>query len=109
MNGSPTCTAGRFSAEPSPVSSTASASFQTLERAIRRVAPEALVVPYLVVVVADARYYTGLCANVFRFLPLRLTSRDLERIHGSNERIALRDYDRGIRIYRELLLDAAAD
>jgi hypothetical protein len=34
--------------------------------------------PYLVVVVTDARYYTGLSRNVFRFLPLRLKPRDLE-------------------------------
>ena len=100
---------GRFSAEPSPVSSTRSASYGTLERAIRRVAPDVLVAPYLVVVVADARYYSGLSANVLRFLPLRLTSRDLERIHGADERVAIRDYENGIRIYRELLLDAASD
>ena len=100
---------GRFSAEPSAVSSTRSESYRTLERAIRRVAPEALVSPYLVVVVSDSRYYAGLCANVFRFLPLRLTAADLPRMHGTDERLAIRDYERGIRIYRELMLDAALD
>jgi carboxypeptidase PM20D1 len=99
--------AASFSAEPSAVSSTDSESFRTLERTIRSVAPEAIVAPYLVVVVADARYYGDLSRSVFRFMPARLTPRDLERIHGTNERIAVRDYEGAIRLYRQLILNAA--
>lgn len=98
---------GRFTAEPSPVSSSETESFRTVSRAIRSVVPEALVAPYLVVVVTDARHYSELTDNVFRFLPLRLTARDLERIHGADERIAILDYYAAIRIYRQLLVDAA--
>ena len=101
-------TAGRFSAEPSPVSTTDSESFRTLERAIRRITPDSVVAPYLVVVVTDARYYSGLSRNVFRFLPLRLTSRDLERMHGIDERIGIREYQAAIRTYRQILIEAAA-
>lgn len=100
-------TVGRFSAEPSVVSSTDSESFRTLERAIRSVAPDTVVAPYLVVVVTDARYYSGLSRNVFRFLPLRLTSRDLERMHGIDERIGIRHYEGAIRTYRQLVVEAA--
>jgi carboxypeptidase PM20D1 len=98
---------GRFSAEPSAVSSTDSESFQTLERTIRSVAPDAIVAPYLVVVSTDARYYGGLSRNVYRFLPLRLTPRDLERMHGIDERIGIREYETAIRLYRQLILEAA--
>ena len=100
-------TVGRFSAEPSAVSSTGSDSFRTLERTIRSVAPEAVVAPYLVVVVTDARYYSALSRNVFRFLPLRLTSRDLERMHGIDERIGIREYEAAVRTYRQLIVEAA--
>ena len=100
-------TVGRFSAEPSAVSSTDSESFRTLERTIRSVVPDAIVAPYLVVVVTDARYYSGLTRNVFRFLPLRLTSRDLERMHGIDERIGIREYEAAIRTYRQLVIEAA--
>ena len=41
---------GRFSAEPTAVSSTDTESYRTLERTIRSVDPEAIVAPYLVVV-----------------------------------------------------------
>ena len=98
---------GRFSAEPSAVSSTDSESFQTLERTIRSVAPDAIVAPYLVVVSTDARYYGGLSRNVYRFLPLRLTPRDLERMHGIDERIGIREYEAAIRLYRQLIFVAA--
>jgi carboxypeptidase PM20D1 len=96
-----------FSAEPSEVSSTDSESFRTLERVIQSMAPEATVAPYLVVVLTDARYYSQLSRNVFRFLPVQLTARDLERMHGTNERIAVRDYERAIGFYRHLILVAA--
>jgi carboxypeptidase PM20D1 len=102
-------TMGRFSAEPSAVSSTDSESFRTLERTIRSAVPDAIVAPYLVVVVTDARYYSGLSRNVFRFLPLRLTSRDLERMHGIDERIGIREYEAAIRLYRQLILEAAGN
>jgi carboxypeptidase PM20D1 len=97
-----------FSAEPSAVSSTESESFRAVERTIRSVAPETIVAPYLVVVVTDSRYYRELSRNVLRFLPVRLTARDLERMHGTNERIAVRDYERAIRFYRQLILNTAA-
>ena len=99
-------TVGRFSAEPSAVSSTDSESYQTLERTILSVVPDAIVAPYLVVVVTDARHYSGLTRNVFRFLPLRLTARDLERVHGIDERIGVNEYETAIRTYRQLLIEA---
>jgi carboxypeptidase PM20D1 len=99
--------AGRFSAEPSPVSSTTSAAFRSVERSIRSVTPNLVVAPYLVVVATDARHYSNLSANIFRFLPLRLTSRDLERMHGVDERIGIGEYERAIRTYRQIIVDTS--
>jgi carboxypeptidase PM20D1 len=98
---------GRFSAEPSAVSSTDSGSFVKLEQAVRSTIPDAIVAPYLVVVVTDARYYADLSRNVFRFLPLRLTAADLARMHGANERIAIPNYENAIRVYRQLIINVA--
>ena len=90
-------------------SSSRSASFVRLERAIRRVVPEAIVAPYQVVVATDSRYFAGLAENVYRFLPLRLAPSDLERIHGTDERIAISEYERAIRFYRQLMINTAAN
>ncbi|HEX5759463.1 MAG TPA: M20/M25/M40 family metallo-hydrolase, partial [Thermoanaerobaculia bacterium] len=100
-------TVGAFSAEPSAVSSSESASFRRLERTIRGVHPGVVVAPYLVVVVTDARYYAGLSRDVYRFLPLRLTARDLARMHGTDERVAVPDYEDAVRTYRQLVVRAA--
>jgi carboxypeptidase PM20D1 len=100
---------GRFSSEPSAVSSRESESYLALERTIRRVTPNTIVAPYLVVVVTDARHYAGLTDNVFRFLPLRLTQRDLQRMHGTDERIAITDYEQAIRTYRQFILEAGGE
>jgi carboxypeptidase PM20D1 len=98
---------GAFQAEPSALSNSESDGFRRLESTIRSVTPEAIVAPYLVVVVSDSRYFADVSENVFRFLPVRLTSRDLERMHGTDERISVRDYETAIRFYRELLQNAA--
>ena len=98
---------GAFQSEPSTLSSRESPSFRHLEDTIRSLAPEVVVAPYLVVVVTDARYFADVSRSVFRFLPLRLTPRDLERIHGIDERIAIDHYENAIRLYRQLLMNAA--
>jgi carboxypeptidase PM20D1 len=100
---------GRFSAEPSALSSTDSASFRMLDQTIRGIAPDAIVAPYLVVVVTDARYFSGLSDNIFRFLPLRLGAADLKRMHGTDERIAVGNYENAIRLYRQLVINAASE
>jgi carboxypeptidase PM20D1 len=97
---------GNFSAEPSAVSTTDSNAFRTLERTIRKIAPDTIVVPYLVVVVTDARYYTHLSSNIFRFLPIRMRTEDLERMHGIDERLGVQQYQTVIQFYRQLILDA---
>jgi carboxypeptidase PM20D1 len=98
--------AGRFSTEPSRASPVDSDAFRILERTIRSVVSHAVVAPYLVVVVTDARHYADLSENVFRFLPLRLNSDGLKRMHGINERVEVRDYEAAVRTYRQLLINA---
>ena len=94
-----------FGSEPSPVSRTDDATFRLLERNIRQFAPDAVVAPYLVVGGADARHFHAISEHVYRFMPVRVTQDDLDRIHGTDERISVRDYEAAIRFYRQLLLN----
>ncbi len=43
-------------------------------------------------VATDSRHYAAIADDIYRFLPLRVTAEDLERIHGIDERIAVEDY-----------------
>ncbi len=93
---------------PSPVSSTSSASYLTLARTIRALEPDAIVAPSLVVGATDARHYAGYARDIYRFLPVRLGPDDLARIHGKNERVAVRDYARAVAFQTKLIRDLSA-
>jgi carboxypeptidase PM20D1 len=99
---------GRFVAESSRVSASDSDSFRRMERTIHRMFPDAIVSPFLVVVATDARHYAELSRHVFRFLPLQLTQQDLQRMHGIDERIGVREYERAVGTYRQLMLEWGA-
>lgn len=97
-----------FASEPSPVSRTDGEPYRLLERSIRQTVPDALVSPYLVVGGTDARHYHALSEHVYRFLPVQLAEGDLDRIHGTDERVAVRDYLSAIGFFRQLLLNTAS-
>lgn len=94
-----------FSVPPSPVSDPKGVGFETVGRAIRGIAqdPELIVAPYLVVGATDSRYFQGIADNVYRFLPVRLSPEDVARIHGTDERIAVKNYLEVIRFYSQLI------
>jgi carboxypeptidase PM20D1 len=96
-----------FSSEPSPVSGTDTPAFAALERTVNEVFPEALVAPGLVVGATDSRHYGAVRAAGYNFVPLPLDALDLKRIHGINERVAVKDYARAVQFYARLLRNTA--
>jgi carboxypeptidase PM20D1 len=93
---------------PSPVSSTTSAAYGILARDIMVLEPDATVAPSLVVAATDSRQYGGYARDVYRFLPMQIGPADLGRIHGTNERIGIHDYARGIAFMTLLISDLSA-
>jgi len=93
---------------PSPVSSTSSAAYRTIEQEIRVLEPNAIVSPSLVIGATDARAYGGYARDVYRFLPMRLGPADLDRIHGTNERVGVHDYARGVAFMTDLIAHLSA-
>ncbi len=94
---------GEMRAEPSPLARLEGPGYEALERAVTQVYPGLLLAPNMLVGAADARHFTGLTSDVYRFQPIPMTSRDLERIHGTDERIAVEHYEALIRYYAVLL------
>jgi len=94
---------GGFASAASPVSPTVGPAYEHLARTVARVVPGAVVAPSLVLGGTDARHYGGLTPQVYRFAPYTVRPGDLERVHGVDERLALRDYGRMVRFYRELI------
>lgn len=96
-----------FASEPSAVSPTDSRGFAWITQSIRQVYAEAIVAPSLVLGGTDARHYAGLSENIYRFVPMRLTSGDIARVHGVDERISVEDYGRVVQFYAQLMRNAA--
>ncbi len=89
--------------EPSKISPVDGSGFKTIERAVYAIFPEAVTVPYIVMGGTDAIRYEPLCDQIYRFTPMLISQDDLERMHGTNERLSLENVERGVRFYVELL------
>ena len=88
---------------PSPVSSPNASGFNIIDKSIKQVFPNTYVVPSLMIAGTDSKHYVAICENIYRFLPIRLTKDDLNRIHGTDERIKVEDYKNVIRFYYQLM------
>jgi carboxypeptidase PM20D1 len=93
--------------DPPPVTGTSSPAYQTLNRTIREIFPDAIVAPGLMVGGTDSRHYVGVTDKIFRFSPVRANGEDLKRFHGTNERLSIEGYADMIRFYRRLMENAA--
>jgi carboxypeptidase PM20D1 len=89
--------------EPSPISSVDSSSYALIAALARQAVPEARVAPGLVLGGADARLYSEVAENVYRYQPIVLTEADLEGIHGVNEHISVENFGRMVRFYAGLI------
>ncbi|HOA35434.1 MAG TPA: M20 family peptidase [Bacillota bacterium] len=88
--------------EPSKISPVDGSGFQAIEQAVYAVFPEAATVPYIVMGGTDAIRYEPVCDQIYRFTPMLISKEDLDRLHGTNERLSLENIERGIRFYIEL-------
>ena len=81
-----------FLTNPSPVSSIDSEAYKVLEKTIRSMFPESVVVPGLVGGGTDARYFYNISDDVYRFYPIRLSPKTMTRFHGIDEKISKQNY-----------------
>ena len=93
--------------EASPVADPRSEAFALLAEVIAQGAPDAVAVPALVLGGTDSTHYARISDNAFRFLPIRFDAKDLERIHGRDERISVENYLGAIDFYERLVRRAA--
>lgn len=100
-------TPGAANTDPPPVSPTSTGVYRALNQTIREVFPDVVVSPGLMVGGTDARHYSGVSDNVFRFAPVRAKPEDLSRFHGTNERLSIENYADMIRFYRRLMQNIA--
>lgn len=54
----------------------------------------------------DTKSYLSMSRNVYRFLPVRMTARDIQTIHGHDERVSSRAVGLAASFYHRLILTA---
>ena len=60
----------------------------------------------LLVAGTDSKHFLQLTSEVYRFMPSHIKMEDVPRIHGSNERISVKNYEETINFYYRLMLNA---
>ncbi len=77
--------------------------FKLLESVINRVFPDVIVSPFLLVAGTDARRFTDVADNIFRFAPIDLDEAQYASVHGANEHIKLKNIGQCVCFYKELV------
>lgn len=89
-----------------PIARIDTPEFAALARAIRAVYPDVLVSPYLTMAATDARHYSDVAPNAYRFLPI-FQDGALETVHGVNEHVRIDAYEKAIRVYATVMRELA--
>lgn len=85
--------------DPSKISSENSKGYNLIKMGIENIYPESIVVPSIALAGTDSRHYADLCSDIYRFIPIEITKKDSERIHGENEKISEKTYKKMIDFY----------
>jgi carboxypeptidase PM20D1 len=95
--------------DPSATSPIDGPVFVLLEETIAARFPDVVIAPYLVLGGTDARHFSVISDNIYRFLPLRLDADARTRLHGTDERVSVKDLADAVGFYRELIRRAQRD
>lgn len=89
--------------EPSPVSPTDTPAYQHIVSVLNELFTDIACAPSNMLGATDARNYHAISSRVYRFSPLLLHKKDLERIHGINERISLENMHKMVSFFHRLI------
>ncbi|MBI4791025.1 MAG: M20/M25/M40 family metallo-hydrolase [Chloroflexi bacterium] len=77
--------------------------FETIRCVMKRYAPRATLLPYLVTGATDARHVSKLGTKVYGFGPMLGPTAELDRIHGHDERISIENLAFGTRVLYDIV------
>ncbi len=97
-----------FSSDPSPVSTIDGPAFAAIRQTIRETLGDAPppVLPFLVMGGTDARYWSRQSNVAYRFSPFLMEEDATKRAHGTDERLSITSFVKGIRFYVQLIKNA---
>ena len=81
--------------------------YEALVKHAKATYPGALVTPYLFQAVTDAGAWRSRGIPVYGIYPYPISSQDLQRMHGNDERVPVASLESGVRMIKGLLLEVA--
>lgn len=97
------------SLEPSAVTDVNGPQFALVKATLQKVVPGVIVAPNLISGGTDSIHYRKLTKSVFRHIPVEVQPDDLERFHGTNERVRISSLVQVAAFYHELIVGADGD
>ncbi|NLC40085.1 MAG: M20/M25/M40 family metallo-hydrolase [Clostridiaceae bacterium] len=76
-----------------------------IKETIAKIYPDVVALPYLMVGGTDSRFYDKVADNAYRFLPNKLSGRELDTVHGRGEYISHENFFKMIEFYTEFMLN----
>ncbi|MEM8561961.1 MAG: M20/M25/M40 family metallo-hydrolase [Pseudomonadota bacterium] len=77
--------------------------FATITAAVESVYPEVLVAPSMLMATTDTRHYIQVTDNQYRFHGVMMTMEQLTSIHGTNEYVGEKSYNKWVHLAGEML------
>ncbi len=94
--------------ERAPASPSEGEFYRAVEESILACYPGAVVSPFMLSGLSDSRFFRARGVACYGIIPARLGLADLTRVHGSDERIAVKDLRDGVRFLYDLALRVCA-
>ena len=82
--------------------------WQAVSESIAEIAPDAIVAPFMAIMLSDSRKFAAIADAIVRFLPVVLDPGEVTRIHGVDERISFENYGRMIAFCRSVIQKTAS-
>jgi carboxypeptidase PM20D1 len=92
-----------YSSDATPESPASGDFYIKITESAGEIYPGAIITPYLVCGGTDARNYSLVCENIYRFTPAHLTNAEKDTMHNFNEAIGVDTYINMINFYKNFL------
>lgn len=89
--------------DPPRISDFKTESFELIKRTVKKVFPDVGVSPFILNAGTDARHFSPICNQIYRFGAFRLDDDLFGTVHGADERMPVKDYIKCIEFYYELI------
>ena len=90
--------------DTTPASLTGSPMYKAMAASVQKHLPGAITAPFLTPVATDSRFFRRRGVDAYGLLPVVLTQRELDGIHGVDERISAEGLTLGVKIALDVLL-----